>query len=183
MIIKSNVNKNYIGPKALFDPNYIPPHLLYRKKEEDSLFSILNDSLSDEFCLSILYHGIDGIGKKVIVNKVLNDLLIQNEDFNQINKICVDCKEKKFEEPVIITAHEEQLETGLDDVLIAENIKNSPNGKFLAGLGYDLDVNWAATKDKFVHVPVTVGTTLDGFAMIEDHLKTGNFEKKEPDSS
>ena len=106
MIIKSNVNKNYIGPKALFDSNYIPPHLLYRKKEEDSLFSILNDSLSDEFCLNILYHGIDGIGKKVIVNKVLNDLLIQNKDFIEINKICVDCKEKKFDELIFSLLNE-----------------------------------------------------------------------------
>jgi len=46
MIIKSNVNKNYIGPKALFDPNYVPPRLLYRKKEENSLHSILNDILN-----------------------------------------------------------------------------------------------------------------------------------------
>ena len=98
MIVKSDVNKNYIGPKALFDPTYIPPQLLYRKKEEDSLYSILNDSISDEFCLNILYHGIDGIGKKVIVNKVLNDLLIQNKDLIKINKICIDCKEKKIEE-------------------------------------------------------------------------------------
>jgi len=98
MIVKSDVNKNYIGPKALFDPTYIPPQLLYRKKEEDSLYSILNDSISDEFCLNILYHGIDGIGKKVIVNKVLNDLLIQNKDLIKINKICIECKEKKIEE-------------------------------------------------------------------------------------
>lgn len=98
MIIKSNVNKNYIGPKALFDPNYIPPRLLYRKNEEHSLFSILNDSISDEFCLTILYHGINGIGKKVIVNKVLNDLLIQNKDINKFNKVCIDCREKKLGE-------------------------------------------------------------------------------------
>ncbi|MCK4780025.1 MAG: hypothetical protein KAT57_07555, partial [Candidatus Lokiarchaeota archaeon] len=64
MIAKSNLNNNYIGTKALFDPNFIPPRLLYRKKEEDSLFSILNDSISDEFCLNILYQGINGIGKK-----------------------------------------------------------------------------------------------------------------------
>ncbi len=98
MIIKSNVNKNYIGPKALFDPNYIPPNLLYRKKEENSLFSILNDSISDEFCLNILYHGMNGIGKKAIVNKVVNDLLTHNKDYFKVNKICVDCKEKKIEE-------------------------------------------------------------------------------------
>ena len=106
MITKSNVNKNYIGPKALFDPNYIPPLLLYRKKEEHSLYSILNDSISDEFCLNILYHGINGIGKKVMVNKVLNDLLIKNTDFNKIHKVCVDCKEKKLEELIFSLINE-----------------------------------------------------------------------------
>lgn len=98
MIAKTNVNDKYIGPKALFDPNYIPPCLLYRKKEEDSLFSIIEDSISDEYSLNILYQGINGIGKKAIVNKVLNDLLIQNEDFIQINNVFVDCKEKNIKE-------------------------------------------------------------------------------------
>ncbi|MFX1591492.1 MAG: hypothetical protein ACFFCL_02255 [Promethearchaeota archaeon] len=106
MIIKSNVNKNYVGPKALFDPSFIPPRLLYRKKEENSLFSILKDSISDEFCLNILYHGINGIGKKVIVNKVINDLLIQNKNIVNINKICVDCKEKKLEELIFSLINE-----------------------------------------------------------------------------
>lgn len=98
MIMNSNVNTNYIGPKALFDPNYIPPHLMYRKKEEKFLFSVLNDTISDKFCLNILYQGVGGIGKKVIVNKVINDLLIQNRHYTKINKISVDCKEKKPEE-------------------------------------------------------------------------------------
>ena len=98
MIAKSNVNNKYIGPKALFNPNYIPPRLLFRKKEENSLFSILNDSISDEYSLNILYQGIDGIGKNVIVNKVLNDLIIQNKEFIQINNVFVECKEKKLEE-------------------------------------------------------------------------------------
>lgn len=100
MIAKSNLNNNYIGIKALFDPNFIPPRLLYRKKEEDSLFSILNDSISDEFCLNILYQGINGIGKKAIINKVLNDLLNQNKDFIQINNVFVDCKEKNIGEVI-----------------------------------------------------------------------------------
>ena len=98
MIAKSNINDKYVGPKALFDPNYIPPRLLYRKKEETSLFSILDDSISDEYSLNILYQGINGIGKKAIVHKVLNDLLTQNKDFIQLNNIFVDCKEKKLDE-------------------------------------------------------------------------------------
>ncbi len=106
MTMKSNLNRIFIGPKALFDPNYIPPHLLYRKNEEKSLFSILNDSVSDKFCLNILYQGVSGIGKKVIVNKVINDLLIQNKDYIKINKVSVDCKEKKLEELIFSLLNE-----------------------------------------------------------------------------
>ncbi len=106
MIAKSNINKNYVGPKALFDPNYIPPNLLHRQKEENSLFSILNDSISDEFNLNILYQGINGIGKKVIVNKVLNDILNQNKDSIKINKISIDCKEKNPEELIFLLLNE-----------------------------------------------------------------------------
>ncbi|MFX0007803.1 MAG: hypothetical protein ACFFAV_13930 [Candidatus Hermodarchaeota archaeon] len=106
MIIKSNVNKNYIGPRALFDPNYIPPNLLYRKKEETSLFSILKDSISDEFCLNIIYHGMNGIGKKVIVNKVVNDLSVKNKENLKINKISVDCKEKEIGELIFSLLNE-----------------------------------------------------------------------------
>ncbi|KKK40563.1 hypothetical protein LCGC14_0492940 [marine sediment metagenome] len=92
-----NYNK-YIGPKALFDPAFIPPHLLFRKKEQSSLNSILTDSLSDEFCLNILYQGINGIGKNAIVNIVINDITFQNKDLNDINKVCINCNEKTFEE-------------------------------------------------------------------------------------
>ena len=98
MIIRSNFNGFYVGPKALFDPNYIPPRLLHRKKEERSLFSVLKDSITDDFCLNILYQGIDGIGKRAIVNKVLNEILTQNQGSMNIHKACVDCKEKNFEE-------------------------------------------------------------------------------------
>jgi len=99
MTFKLEMDKNYIGPKALFDPNYIPPHLLFRKKELNSLFSMLNDSISDNFSLNILYQGINGIGKKSIANKVINDLSEKNnKEDESIRKICVDCKEKDFEE-------------------------------------------------------------------------------------
>ena len=97
-----NKSKNYFGSQALFDPYFIPPTLLYRKKEEASLFSILNDSIFDDFSLSILYQGIQGIGKKVIVNKVIKDLLIQNNKNEQTFKIInINCKEKNIEELII----------------------------------------------------------------------------------
>jgi len=98
MIVDSNNINEYVGPKAIFDPNYVPPQLLYREKEEKSLYSILNDSISDKFYLNILYQGVQGIGKKVIVNKVLKDLLIKNKELTNIHKICIDCKEKTLED-------------------------------------------------------------------------------------
>lgn len=114
MIAKSRYNNNYVGPKAIFDPNYIPPHLLYRKKEEHSLFSILNDSISDEFCLNILFQGIQGIGKKAIVNKVVRDLMIQNDDNRRIQTISIDCKEKKTEELIVTLLSEMNKFLNLD---------------------------------------------------------------------
>ena len=94
MIGKSKSNCNYVGPKALFDPDYIPPTLLYRKNEENTLYSILKDSLNDQFSITVLYQGLQGIGKKVIINKVLKDMYFKNDFFSKVVKIYVDCNEK-----------------------------------------------------------------------------------------
>ena len=78
MISKSNIGNDYIGPRAIFDPDYVPPKILFRKTEVNTLYSILTDSVNDEFPINILYQGIQGIGKKVIINKVLKDLIRDN---------------------------------------------------------------------------------------------------------
>lgn len=91
-------NSSYVGPRALFDAHYVPPKILYRNREEKSLFSILKDSSSDDFSLSILYQGIQGIGKQVIINKVIRDLSDLNTELLNIQ---VDCREKNLEEIII----------------------------------------------------------------------------------
>jgi len=101
MIGRLKPNYSYIGPRAVFDPNYIPPQILYRSKEEHTLYSILNDSLSDNFCLNILYQGIQGIGKKVIINKVINDLVDKNNEIRKFHEISINCREKNVEEIII----------------------------------------------------------------------------------
>ena len=98
MISKSRFNNIYVGPRAIFAPDYVPPQLLYRTKEQQSLHSILRDSLYDEFSLNIIYQGIQGIGKKVIVNKVLEDLQSEPEHQDSFRTIKIDCKEKNPEE-------------------------------------------------------------------------------------
>lgn len=98
MIVKSETFNDYIGPKALFDVNYVPPKLLYRAKEENYLNSLLNDSLSDNFCCNVLYQGLQGIGKKVIINKVTKDLIYQNQLDSIIYEFSIDCKNKNLHE-------------------------------------------------------------------------------------
>jgi len=111
MIGKTKFQNIYEGPRALFDPNYVPPELLFRKKEQNSLLSILKDSLNDAFSLNLLYQGIEGIGKKVLVNKVLSDLQIKNKQELAFQTIKVNCKEKSLEELIVS--------------IIAEMVKNS----------------------------------------------------------
>ncbi|MHA1669199.1 MAG: hypothetical protein ACTSV5_01340 [Promethearchaeota archaeon] len=101
MMSKAKSYENYIGPRAIFDQNFIPPKILHREKEEHSLFSIMNDAITDDFGINILYQGIEGIGKKVIINKVFNDLLNQEHLSSYTYKIKVDCKEKKLEDLII----------------------------------------------------------------------------------
>jgi len=98
MIVKPKTCNEYVGPKALFDVNFIPPTLLYRVREEKNLNSLLYDSVSDNFSCSVLYQGLQGIGKKSIVNKVIKDLISQNELNSNIYKLIVDCKEKDLHE-------------------------------------------------------------------------------------
>lgn len=98
MTFTLDFENHFVGPKAIFDPNFIPPRLLFRKREIQSLNSILTDSLSDGFFLNILYQGINGIGKKAIVNKVIDDLSRRNNGYNDIHKVYIDCREKNFEE-------------------------------------------------------------------------------------
>ncbi|MHA1294510.1 MAG: hypothetical protein ACTSQJ_17865, partial [Promethearchaeota archaeon] len=127
MISKSNFYNKYIGPKAIFDPNYIPPQILHRKKEENSLFSILKDSLSDNFCLNIIYQGIEGIGKKVIINKVLRDIKFKFRHDLDLLEIIVDCKEKNTEELILslICELNKRLKTPIDlNSIIGQNISN-----------------------------------------------------------
>ncbi len=101
MISAAKINSSFVGPRALFDQFYIPPQILYRKNEEKSLFSILKDSFSDNFSLNILYQGIQGIGKKVIINKVIRDLSLLNPELSNIRKGYVDCRDKNLEEIII----------------------------------------------------------------------------------
>ena len=60
-------------PRALFDPNYIPPKLLHRNKELKNFLNIFNSSLNpeDKFNINAYIYGIRGIGKSVFTKYFL----------------------------------------------------------------------------------------------------------------
>ena len=112
-------NQTCIGPVALFDPLYVPPKLLYRKREEESLISILKDAISDSYGMNILYQGFKGIGKKALILKILYS------NFKDCHKINIDCKDKTSEELIfaLITSLSSKVNITLDvNDLITANV-------------------------------------------------------------
>lgn len=98
----SQIKPIYFGPKAIFDPYFIPPELLHRKSEEEMLSTILKDSFLDNFGANILIKGIKGVGKTVLINKAISDLKIKSKDNGKdILKLFVNCEGKNLEEIII----------------------------------------------------------------------------------
>lgn len=81
------MSSSIVNPRALFDPNYVPPELLHRDKELKNLLSIFNSSLdpNDPFSINTYIYGIRGIGKSTLVNYLINVLKSSCEGrFNHI---------------------------------------------------------------------------------------------------
>lgn len=89
-----------VGPRALFDPKFVPPNILHRNAEEDMLTTILEDSVQDNFSVNVLLNGIKGVGKSVIINKTIENLKEKNLE-QKIENCVVNCENKSLEELVI----------------------------------------------------------------------------------
>ncbi len=80
-------NSSFGYPRALYDPDYVPPKLLHRTKELSNLLNIFNSSLDfdDQFNINAYIYGIRGIGKSVFSKYFINLLKAKNgENFNRI---------------------------------------------------------------------------------------------------
>ncbi|MHA1821044.1 MAG: hypothetical protein ACTSU2_09750 [Promethearchaeota archaeon] len=74
-VLKSSMkNSRYIGPRALFDPYFVPDRLFDRSKEVASLKKFILDAVRDRFTTSISIYGIKGSGKTVLANKSLYEI-------------------------------------------------------------------------------------------------------------
>ncbi|TFG05843.1 MAG: AAA family ATPase [Promethearchaeota archaeon] len=59
-------------PRALYDPRYVPPILLHRTKEMNTIFNLFNSSLDldESFNVNTYIYGIRGVGKTVFIRTV-----------------------------------------------------------------------------------------------------------------
>lgn len=128
--IKSNddteLNQKYkdkfIGPRALYDKFYIPDRLVDRKKEEHSLFGLLNDAVVDQFSAQISLFGLKGVGKTVLINKSLKKMTeLKSINYeNNVLAIYANCEGKDLEQILftIINSLAKKLNYDIDSQLI-----------------------------------------------------------------
>ena len=100
----------YVGARALFDPNFIPPVFIERKKKTALLQGVITDAIEDQYSTNINFYGLEGIGKNLLVNNFLQDISLRQVDasikgksscknLNQnIYILRVDCSEKEIEQ-------------------------------------------------------------------------------------
>lgn len=95
-----NFNDKFVGPRALYDKFYVPDRLVDRKKEEDSLYGLLNDAIIDQFSTQVSLFGLKGVGKTVLVNKSLKKMTEQESIKYEKNifAIYVNCESKDLEQ-------------------------------------------------------------------------------------
>ncbi len=100
----------YVGARALFDPNFIPPVFIERKKKTALLQGVITDAIEDQYSTNINFYGLEGIGKNLLVNNFLQDISLRQVDASiKGNSSCknlnqniyilrVDCSEKEIEQ-------------------------------------------------------------------------------------
>jgi len=69
-------SSSFGNPRALLDPNYIPPKLLHRTKELNNLWNVFHSCLDPDDCFNVnaYIYGIHGVGKTVLTRYFVNCL-------------------------------------------------------------------------------------------------------------
>lgn len=62
---------SYIGPRALFDPNFIPSKVIPREKSQHLVQGILTDAIQGHYATNITLYGLKGVGKNLMASMAL----------------------------------------------------------------------------------------------------------------
>ncbi|MHA2001136.1 MAG: hypothetical protein ACTSVU_03500, partial [Promethearchaeota archaeon] len=91
---------HYIGSRAIFDPNFVPPHFNPRVKKAQLIQGTISNAIEDEYSTNINLYGLKGSGKNLHINHFLDWL--EHSGMNSSNSIStkplhiirVDCSQK-----------------------------------------------------------------------------------------
>ncbi len=100
----------YVGARSLFDPNFVPPVFIERKKKSELLQGVITDAIEDQYSTNVNFYGLEGIGKNLLVNNFLQDISLKQVNASLKGKLSrkninqnvyilrVDCSEKEIEQ-------------------------------------------------------------------------------------
>jgi hypothetical protein len=113
--------KSYIGPRALFDPYYIPSELVGLDKEQKIMDSLLKDAIQDQYPIVLSLYGLRGIGKTALTKKAISNLTpLNTRESPPIQSCYVNCEEKGSNQ--IIFSMIDKLSSSLNYDLPPESI-------------------------------------------------------------
>ncbi|HMF32933.1 MAG TPA: AAA family ATPase [Candidatus Lokiarchaeia archaeon] len=97
-------NLEYVGPRALFDPKYVPPALIHREKELAELSEVLMDGMQDRCPVSVLITGMEGMGKTTLARKAVS-VVKQQLGSAALQCFFINCKDQSIEEILLAFIH------------------------------------------------------------------------------
>ncbi|MHA1777676.1 MAG: hypothetical protein DRO88_04875 [Promethearchaeia archaeon] len=96
--IADSPKPGYVGPRAIFNPHYIPPKILVQRKKAELVYGILKDALEDEYSSNLTVYGLQGAGKNLLINLIFqwlsaHDVIV---DIGKNSPIIIlnDCKDQ-----------------------------------------------------------------------------------------
>ncbi|MHA1519489.1 MAG: hypothetical protein ACTSRK_04835 [Promethearchaeota archaeon] len=91
---------SYVGPRAIFNHNFLPPKIIARPKKTEVIQGVIQDALEDNYTTNLTLYGLKGAGKNLMMNVIFQWFQLQNkeEKADKLSPIIlpVDCADQEL---------------------------------------------------------------------------------------
>lgn len=91
---------SYIGPRAIFNPNFLPTKIIPRFKKAEIVHGIIQDAIEDDYATNLTLYGLQGAGKNLIFNVLFEWFELQQSTENEKNTapyiLSIDCTDQEL---------------------------------------------------------------------------------------